>query len=37
LKDGVLTSDVIIYDIEDSYLEEIEFIFKILKFAKFED
>jgi hypothetical protein len=37
IKDLVLESDIIIYDIEESSYDEIEFVNKVLKYANFED
>lgn len=37
IKDSVLHSDIIIYDFEESSLDEIEFAYKLLNFSELQD
>jgi hypothetical protein len=37
IKDSVLNSDIIIFDYEESSLDEVEFAFKLTKFSEFQD
>lgn len=37
IKQLVLDSDIIIYDVEESSFDEIEFVNKILKYSHFDD